>query len=122
MEGAGVHLRLPNTLLPAPLQFSRILMLGRFVFAVALAKLLRNLLARLVDGDIKVRVMIFRKQVRPAYGETDTATKLFLRSAGIIILDDDTCIHSPAVEMLQLVYAVEDVLFDSLGEFDVMRR
>ena len=66
--------------------------------------------------------MIFRKQVGPAHGKTDAATEFLLRSAGMVILDDDAGIHRPAVVMLQLVNAVEDVLFDSLGEFDVVRR
>jgi len=113
---------LPRTFLPPPLEFRSVLMLRRLVLAMSFAKLLRDLLAGLVDGKIQIGVVIFRKQVRPANGETDAATKLFLRSAGMVILDDDTRVDSPAVQMLQLVDTVENVLFDPFGQFDVVRR
>ena len=61
-------------------------------------------------------IPVFRKEVGAAHAQTDGAGKLFCRHAGAVVFERDARVNGPAVEMLELVQARKDVVFDGFRE------
>jgi RNA polymerase sigma-54 factor len=93
----------------------------RFGFAVAGVDLVLNFFA----GDVNCRVQIifsrFGKKIRAAHGEPHGAGELPFRHAGMVVFECDARVHDAMVKMFEFVESRENMLFDGVGERDVVR-
>lgn len=98
-----------------------------FVFAgliliVAFADLLLNLLADDINRRIEIAIHRFGKQVRPRHHQADGTGELALGGFGFVVIENDPGLNRKAIQMLEFRDPAHDVVFDGLGQRQVMRR
>ena len=106
---------LNQSFLVADLDAGRLCVLPILEFVMALANLLFDFFRHLVDRGIKVAIMVLGVEVRPANAESNGTFKLPIGGLGMVVFESDAGIDGPAVEMLELLDAHEDMILDGLG-------
>src|SRR5262249_32179706 len=113
---------LQRGLLPALLDARGFRVFAILEFAVALSKLLLDFFRDLVDGGVEIAIVLLGVQIGAAHPKPERAFELALGRLGVVVFEIDSGVNGPAIEMLQLIDAYEDVVLDGLGQRDIMRR
>ncbi len=89
-------------------------MFACFEFALPLANLLFNLFGDKIDGGVQITLGIDGKKIRPRDGKAHGTGKLFIVRHEVIMLQSDSRINRPSVEMLKFIQSAEDMVLEGL--------
>lgn len=105
------------------LETCSLLVLSRFGLAMTRTELLLEFFDCEINRGVEIGFAIFSEEVITTNTDTDTALELFFRRMrDVIFFKSNSGIDKPAVDMLQFVDLMEDVLFDRLSESDIVCR
>ncbi len=93
-----------------------------FLLPMLLADLLLDLLCDQINGCVEVAFNIFCKKIRTRYFQPDGTGKLAFGGLRLVVFDDDAGGDGKSIEMLELLDATDNVIFDGFGGLQVMRR
>jgi hypothetical protein len=96
-------------------------MFASFVFALAFADLLLDLLFHQIDRGIEIAFAIFREQIRAAHAQANRTAKLPFRNPHVIVLERDARVQDPGVQAIQLLELREHVLLNGIRQRYVVR-
>ena len=108
--------------LPFPFAARGHFVFARLPFAVALADLLFDLLGDAVNGCIQIALDVLGEQVGSTHRQSDGAAKLLSQSSGVIVFEGDARLDRALVEVIQFLQPAQDMIFNRLGQGQVMRR
>jgi hypothetical protein len=97
-------------------------MLASEVFVLPLPDLLFDLLCDQVNGGVKIAFNIFGEKIGTGKGKTKRAGELLVRGFSLVMFQNHTGVDRIAVQVRQLLYSGDDVIFDGFGEGYVVRR
>ncbi|MEY2427245.1 MAG: hypothetical protein QOJ40_130 [Verrucomicrobiota bacterium] len=97
-------------------------MFASFEFVAPLADLLLDFFRHEINGRVEVALMILSEEVRPRNRKAHRARELPFRRLGLVMFKGDPRIDRPAVQVVQLVNAAHQVVFDGLGQRHVVGR
>jgi hypothetical protein len=100
--------------------FGRLGVAAGFLLIVPLANLAFDFLGDQINGGIEIFFAILGKQVRPANSEADGAGESFFGSAFVVVFQRDARINDALVEMFHPVEFIHHVVFDRLGQRDIV--
>jgi hypothetical protein len=113
---------LQSSVLPVSFCAGGLFVFAGKIFVVAFSDLLLDFLGYKIHRCIKIALNVRRKQVRTRESQADGAGELPFGGLGLIMLEGHARIHGKAVELCQFVKAADDVIFDGLGQGEIMRR
>jgi len=99
-----------------------LLVLAGLLLVVQLAGLLLQLFHHLVNGGVEIIFAILRVQVRSPHAETNGADELLFRCTGVIAFENHTGVHGALEQAAQFFQLAHEVVFDRLGQLQVVRR
>src|SRR6266852_7470850 len=97
-------------------------MFAGLVFIFALAELLLDFFCDQVDGRVKVGFEIFGVKIGSGQRQPNGAFKLAVGGFAGVVLENHAGIDGETVQMLQLMNAGKDMIFDGFGQRDIVRR
>ena len=89
---------------------------------MAFADLLFDFFGYPVNCRVKVAFVILGKQVGPRMSRRMEQTELSFRDASMVVLKGDARVNNPLVVVVEFFQLVENMVFDGLGQCDVVRR
>ncbi len=92
------------------------------IFVLSLSDLLFDFLGDQVDGGVEVIFNVFCKKVGTRESQAKRTGELLLGRLGFVMFKSDSSIDGIAIQMRQLLYFADDVIFDGLGEGYIVRR
>jgi hypothetical protein len=101
--------------------FGRLGVAAGFLLVVPLANLAFDFLGDQINGGVEIFFPILGKQVRPADSEADGTGESLFRSAFVVVLQGDARVNDALVEMFDPFQFIHHVVFDGLGQRDIVR-
>tara|TARA_A100001037_G_scaffold255369_1_gene240924 strand:+ start:62 stop:511 length:450 start_codon:yes stop_codon:yes gene_type:complete len=95
--------------------------LGLFL-TMLFADLLLDFLGDEIDGGVEIVFRVLGVKIRTPDPEPNGTLELFFGRFGVVVFEAHPGIDSPAIKMLQFVNSAENVIFDGLGQFDIVGR
>ena len=95
--------------------------LGLFL-TMLFADLLLDFLGDEIDGGVEIVFRVLAVKIRTPDPEPNGTLELFFGRFGVVVFEAHPGIDSPAIKMLQFVNSAENVIFDGLGQFDIVGR
>jgi hypothetical protein len=89
---------------------------------MAFPDLLFDFSGYLVNGRIKVAFTVLGKQVRTAHRQAYGTAELFFGRARVVVFQCNASIYGALVKMIEFLQAAEHMIFDGLGQGDIVRR
>ena len=97
-------------------------MVAGLIFVMPLAQLLLHLLGDQVNGGIKIALAILGKQVGAGHGKPQRAGELPLRHFQMVMFQRNPRAGGVVIQVFQLFNSGQDMIFNRLGESDIVRR
>ena len=92
------------------------------VFAMPFADLLFDLFDDKIDGGVKITFTVFGEEVGTRHRQANGTGELLFRRFAVVVFEGDARVNGPAVQVIKLYEARDEMVFNGFGEGQVVRR